>query len=434
MGIKHLKAILLQKKILRSLNSVGKAKELYVDFLGLFMAMAYSVTSTEMLHHAMKEKFKFMKSIAEKIIVFVDRGNIALKTNLREKRKQSSKNQYLRKIEEIKNLKSAIKDLSENDIRYEEKRESIIQRIEKHDYYIFLSEKKNIEKVMSDTLSLLKDVEICYCHYVDAEFKICCQAKDYYAQNGCWPAILSSDQDTMCLSCVDVCDKIIYDTKHVYRLCPDRYTVYLTRLTILVNGCDFFGGLYGISITKDNCDKYKIFEEFSKENTLKSLIYKNYSLLNFSEKKYSETSALIDRVFEFIILYTSLNEEAYKIQELPKISVKEFLSTMVFSRWDDAVKEYQLGPDILQNIRNIYKNKSNQNALQMIEYYKYRNVNTRVVKKFIATLELECCDKICMIGVSSTPELYISFENLFYFNNCSIIENPSKMININTEI
>ncbi|QRI42863.1 hypothetical protein ChPV145 [Cheloniid poxvirus 1] len=436
MGIKNLKSVLLAKHRLHMLDSAIKTKELYVDFLGLFMAVAYSVTSTDMLHSIIRDKFRFMNSIAKKIVVFVDRGNISLKTNLREKRKQSLKKQYVRKKEEIKALEDAVNNLSVNDDLYEEQRECIYSRIDKNSYYMFLADKKNIEPIIDNVLTSLDNAEIHYCDHIDAEFVMCCRAREYYLENGTWPAIMSSDQDTMCLVCVDYEDKIIYDTKTAYRLSSDKYTRYLTKLMVLVNGCDFFKGLYGISITKDNCTKYELFSDFNKDNVLRSLAYKNYSLVSSDSCKMSD----IDRVFDFITYYTSLDEKAYDVDELPNISVKEFLSTMIAQKWENIKKEYGLESDTLQSIYNIYKKSDRYNVeletyvSKVIEYYRYREVKLKTVKSFIEQLGLECTNKVSTIGISPAAELYVGFEGRFYFNSTAIIENSSKMINININI
>ncbi|AYP74185.1 hypothetical protein [Fowlpox virus] len=439
MGIKNLKSVLLVKHRLHALDSAIKTKELYVDFFGLFMAIAYSVTSTDMLNAIIRDKFKFMNSIAKKIVVFVDRGSISLKATLREKRKQSLKKQYIRKKEEIKALEDAINNLSVHDDLYEEQRECIYSRIDKNSYYMFLADKKNIEPIIDNVLASLDNAEIHYCDHIDAEFVMCSKARECYLKNGTWPAIMSSDQDTLCLVCVDHEDKIIYDTKTAYRLCSDKYTQYLTKLMVLINGCDFFKGLYGISITKDNCTKYELFSEFNKDNVLRSLAYKNYLLKTPSDKDKMDD---IDRVFDFIAYYTSLDEKAYEVEELPNISAKEFLSTMIHKKWEDVKKVYNLDTDILQSIYNIYTNICNNEvdteresaARNMIEYYKYREVKLKTVKSFILQLGLECTNKISTIGISSSAELYIGFEGRFYFNSTAIIENSTKMININISI
>ncbi|QZW33448.1 MPPV-153 conserved hypothetical protein [Magpiepox virus 2] len=436
MGIKNLKSVLLYKHRLRVLDSAIKTKELYVDFLGLFMAIAYSVTSTDMLHVIIRDKFKFMNSIAEKIVVFVDRGSISLKAALREKRKQSLKNQYVRKKEEIKNLEDAINNLSVHDELYEEQKECITSRIDKNSYYMFLADKKNIEPIMESVLTSLENSEIYYCDHIDAEFVMCSKAREYYLKNGTWPAILSSDQDTMCLVCIDSEDKIIYDAKMAYKLSPNKYTHYLTKLMVFVNGCDFFKGLYGVSITKDNCTKYELFTEFTKDNVLRSLVYKNYSLVSSDSCKMSD----IDRVFDFITYYTSLDEKAYDVDELPNISVKEFLSTMIAQKWENIKKEYGLESDTLQSIYNIYKKSDCYNieletyVSKVMEYYRYREVKLKTVKAFIEQLGLECTNKVSTIGISPAAELYVGFEGRFYFNSTAIIENSSKMINININI
>ncbi|ARE67733.1 SWPV1-135 [Shearwaterpox virus] len=437
MGIKNLKSVLLYKHRLRNLDSAIKTEEIYVDFLGLFMAIAYSVTSTDMLYMIIRDKFKFINSIAKKVVVFVDRGSISLKTALREKRKQSLKNQYIRKKEEIKHLEEAINNLSVYDDLYEEQKESMSSKIDKNNYYMFLSDKKNIEPIIENVLISLDNIEIYYCDHIDAEFVMCCKAREYYLINGSWPAILSSDQDTMCLACVDLEEKIIYDTKTVYRLSPDKYTQYLTKLIVLVNGCDFFRGLHGISITKDNCTKYELFKEFTKDNVLRSLVYKNYSL-----KADIDTSVIddIDKIFDFINYYTSLNDKAYDVKELPTISAKEFISSIINQKWEDIKKNYNFDNNILQNIYNVYKKNSQVDeeqettALRMIECYRFKEIKLKTIKSFIVQLGLKCTDKISTIGISSSGDLYMGLEGRFYFNPRAIIENSTKMINININI
>ncbi|WCL40067.1 hypothetical protein [Pigeonpox virus] len=438
MGIKNLKSVLLLKHRLKVLDSAIKTKEMYVDFLGLFMAVAYSVTSTSMLHHIIKEKFKFIHSIADKVTVFVDRGSISLKTSLREKRKQSLKNQYKRKKEELKSLETAIENLSVDDEMYEEQKESLFSKIDKNSYYMFLADKKNMEAIIADVLTSLKNAEIYYCDHIDAEFMMCCKAREYYTNNGEWPSILSSDQDTICLVCVDMQEKILYDTKSVYRLSPNKHTSYLTKLIVLTNGCDFFKGLYGISINKDNYMKYELFTEFNRENVFKSIAHKNYNLNNNNtDENIDEISTNIDMVFDFISHYTSLNEDAYNFEDLPDIRVKDFLDVMVRSKWYEAKNKYDLGPDILQNIYNVYKvhrcnygKEEETNILKMIESYKYRNIKINNITTFIKLLEIEISDSICTLGILPPSELYIGFEGRFYFNKTSIIKSSPKLINI----
>ncbi|ALA62460.1 hypothetical protein [Turkeypox virus] len=437
MGIKNLKAVLLLKHRLRILDAAQKSKELYVDFLGLFMAVAYSVTSTETLRSILNDKFKFMKSISEKVVLFVDRGSIVLKSSLREKRKQLLYNQYQRKKNEIAHLEHLMNSLSTKDELYEEQRESITSKIEKNNYYMFLYDKKNVESIMDEVLSSLKDIDIHYCDHIDAEFMMCYKAREYYNTNGIWPAILSSDQDTICLLCIDTENKILYDSKMSYMLSPNKYTAYLAKLMILVNGCDFFSGLTGASINKDNYSKYAMFTEFNRDNVLCSLAYKNYSLVKIDN--INEVSEHINKIFDFIELYTSLDETAYNIDILPCINIKEFLSVLVYNKWNDITKKYAFTSNILRNIYNVYTSSNkyventsdnNNDILCLIQHYEYRKITKKVVTSFISRLNIDIKDHICLLGISPSVNLYIGFEKKFYFNNLSIIENPSKMLNI----
>lgn len=246
MGIKNLKAILLQHKSLSPICARGPYQELFVDFMGLYISVAYSVTGVQELMAAVRDKVHHWHELGAHVSLFVDRGHIAIKTPLRTQRRANLQSQRERKRAAVVSLEAQICELDIHDEFYEEMRAGLETQLGRCRFFMYLAEDKNLYTIMENILDAMPPwVAVVHCDNVDAEFAMCARARDHAQATGEWPVLISHDQDTLCLSCTDMLPKIVHSANAEYILRPCAYTVYLVKLTLLINGCDFLPGLRG---------------------------------------------------------------------------------------------------------------------------------------------------------------------------------------------
>ncbi|RFC01614.1 hypothetical protein DDJ49_30240, partial [Klebsiella pneumoniae] len=144
MGIKNLKALLLQHESLLARELPGEHAAVFVDFMGVYIAAAYSAGSARELRRTMDAKLQAWRARAPRVVLFVDRGVIDIKRALRQRRQDSIAAACARKREAVRALAARASALDPSDPFYAEAREGLRARIRKARFYLFLAEAGNL--------------------------------------------------------------------------------------------------------------------------------------------------------------------------------------------------------------------------------------------------------------------------------------------------
>ncbi|CAC21292.1 54R protein [Yaba-like disease virus] len=438
MGIKNLKTLLLETGFLHKINNDNNIEknfsEVFVDTMSVFMSLAHCVYDLEDL----KDKFyEYIQKINNgNVTLFIDRGNIDIKEKLRFKRKTALTNTIKRKTLEIDTIYDRINKLNVNDAFYEEIKTDFELKIQKLKFHNFLSNNNNVKFCLNESLLLVKEeVKIVYCDGIDAEFVMCCKAKELNFKTGNWPILISNDHDTLLFSSFDFIPKIIKTITQIYYYIPCLKSKYLSKIVTLVNGCDFFPGLYGICITTKSLNNIQLFDDFNIVNIVKSLTFKNY--VNKSNKIIN-----IDNIINFVNNYASLDSTVYHYKHIPDgLTIQEFLFSALYKH------------------NNFYKNTLTKNNMSMCAYLicvlsPKKNISVSDIsklKKIVdeCKIKKKCTESHIMLvtkifgyeinkqsdiifGILNFKNLMLCFDDTFYFNENNIIVNKNKnnIINI----
>ncbi|UXP55648.1 FEN1-like nuclease, partial [Monkeypox virus] len=246
MGIKNLKSLLLENKSLTILddNLYKVYNGIFVDTMSIYIAVANCVRNLEELTTVF---IKYVNGWVKKgghVTLFIDRGSIKIKQDVRDKRRKYSKLTKDRKMLELEKCTSEIQNVT--GFMEEEIKAEMQLKIDKLTFQIYLSDYDNIKISLNEILTHFnnnENVTLFYCDERDAEFVMCLEAKTQFSTTGEWPLIISTDQDTMLFASADNHPKMIKNLTQLFKFVPSAEDNYLAKLTALVNGCDFFPGL-----------------------------------------------------------------------------------------------------------------------------------------------------------------------------------------------
>ncbi|AYC44640.1 hypothetical protein [Moosepox virus GoldyGopher14] len=433
MGIKNLKTLLLEIGALRKISNIplDSINGIFVDTMSFFVSIAHCVNNLDDLNDMF---FTYINQWARygKVTLFVDRGNIIIKESLREKRRITSKNTTKRKVEEVDKLNNDIKLLDSSYILYEEMKTDIELRIKKLSFHNFLANSNNLKAVLEKSLSLLSDnVKVIYCDGIDAEFVMCREAKNLSEMSGKWPLLISTDQDILLLSSCDSFQKIIKTMNQMYLFLPCSKTRYLSKLVALTNGCDYFPGLHGFSITTKSLEHIPLFDDFVLDNIIQSLVIKNYT------KKESDRNINVDTIITFIDRYSKFDNDIYFSCPLDSVTIQEFIFSALSYRWkkfdDTLLKGISLCASlicILEPKKEIVKEDINY-LCKIINDNDKTNINHIRSILDIFGYEMNKGSDITL-GILNLKNIMLCFNDIFYFNNEIIIKHNYKnnIINI----
>ncbi|AOP31560.1 fen1-like nuclease [Skunkpox virus] len=432
MGIKNLKSLLLENKSLTLLEDDSHKiyNGIFVDTMSIYIAVANCVRNLEELTTVF---IKYVNGWIRKgghVTLFIDRGTIKIKQVVRDKRRESSRLTKDRKILELEKCKSKLQDTG---FMEEEIKAEMQLKIDKLTFQIFLSDSDNIKMSLNDILSHFNDnehVTLFYCDSRDAEFVMCIEAKKHLSSVGEWPLIISTDQDTMLFASVDNHPKMIKNLTQLFKFIPTAEDSYLSKLTALVNGCDFFPGLYGASITLNNLKKMQLFTDFTIDNIVTSLAIKNY---------YRKTRSNVDvhEIITFINDYANLND-VYSYITPCQCTVQEFIFSALDKKWNEFKSSSYLETIPLQ-CQLMYaleprREVSVDDVKTLSSYIDFDNTKSDInVIKSISSIfgyVHENCETL-VFGIYKN-NLLLSVNNSFYFNDSILISNikSDNIINI----
>ncbi|AKJ93711.1 fen1-like nuclease [Raccoonpox virus] len=433
MGIKNLKSLLLENKSLTLLedDSYKIYNGIFVDTMSIYIAVANCVRNLEELTTVF---IKYVNGWIKKgghVTLFIDRGTIKIKQNIRDKRRESSKLTKNRKILELERYKSELRDDTTGFMEDEIKAEMQL-KIDKLTFQIFLSDSDNIKTSLNEILSHFNDnehVTMFYCDARDAEFVMCIEAKKHLSIVGEWPLIISTDQDTMLFASVDRYPKMIKNLTQLFKFIPTSEDNYLAKLTALVNGCDFFPGLYGASITLTNLKKIQLFSDFTIDNIVTSLAIKNY---------YRKTRSNVDvrEIITFINSYANL-EDIYSYNTPCQCTIQEFIFSALDEKWNEFKSSYLETiplPCQLMYALEPRREISTDDVKTLSTYIDFDNTKSDIdviksISSIFGYLNENCNTKV--FGIYKN-DILLCANNSFYFNDSMLISNikSDNIINI----
>ncbi|ADZ30061.1 hypothetical protein CPXV_GER1998_2_087 [Cowpox virus] len=432
MGIKNLKSLLLENKSLTILddNLYKVYNGIFVDTMSIYIAVANCVRNLEELTTVF---IKYVNGWVKKgghVTLFIDRGSIKIKQDVRDKRRKYSKLTKDRKMLELEKCTSEIQNVT--GFMEEEIKAEMQLKIDKLTFQIYLSDSDNIKISLNEILTHFnnnENVTLFYCDERDAEFVMCLEAKTHFSTTGEWPLIISTDQDTMLFASTDNHPKMIKNLTQLFKFVPSAEDNYLAKLTALVNGCDFFPGLYGASITPNNLNKIQLFSDFTIDNIVTSLAIKNY---------YRKTNSTVDvrNIVTFINDYANL-DDVYSYVPPCQCTVQEFIFSALDEKWNEFKSSYLESvplPCQLMYALEPRKEIDVSEVKTLSSYIDFENTKSDIdVIKSISSIfgySNENCNTI-VFGIYK-DNLLLSINSSFYFNDSLLITNTKSdnIINI----
>nr|CAG7620293.1 morphogenesis factor [Ectromelia virus] len=184
MGIKNLKSLLLENKSLTILddNLYNVYNGIFVDTMSIYIAVANCVRNLEELTTVF---IKYVNGWVKKgghVTLFIDRGSIKIKQDVRDKRRKYSKLTKDRKMLELEKCTSEIQNVT--GFMEEEIKAEMQLKIDKLAFQIYLSDSDNIKISLNAILTHFnnnENVTLFYCDERDAEFVMCIEAKTHFS-------------------------------------------------------------------------------------------------------------------------------------------------------------------------------------------------------------------------------------------------------------
>ncbi|ADT91086.2 Flap endonuclease FEN-1 [Cotia virus SPAn232] len=435
MGIKNLKMLLIDIGSLKTISNIDNKyiEDIFIDTMSFYMTLAYSSNNIYDLNNMFFSYINQWNKKNTSITLFIDRGYIKNKEYLRNKRRTATVKSNKKRLNYIENITKEIDSLDISNILYDEIKTSLENKIIKLQFQIHISNSNNIKEFLNDSISKLpNDVNIIYCDGYDAEFVMCKEARSIAKIKNKWPYIISTDQDSLLFSSCDEHKKFIRTMNTLYIYIPCSKSRYLSKLVALVNGCDYFLGLSGLCITNKSLPNIKLFDDFTIENILQSIVTKNY----FNKTNINIVD--VDNIIQFIDSYSNLDYDIYD-REIPKqCTIQEFIFSSTYKTWESFNKTllknlsicssliYSLEPrkilsdDDIKTLCNIIKNDKDKNTIihniqLIINIFGYDYNKNKDIK----------------IGIVNLKDIMLCYNDMFYFNNEKIIKkNNNKIINI----
>ncbi|AIZ77292.1 putative FEN-1 like endonuclease [Parapoxvirus red deer/HL953] len=332
MGIKNLKALLLSHGSLKPYEPAEGERypAVFVDGFSVLMTMAYSCADEEEFRTAVAERVQHWTRIADagRLVVFLDRGEIAIKQPLREQRRRATRERANRNraivakaeaedLEEQKRLRDnrEARDAQErqpappDDEFAEEIRAEKQLKLQRIRFQLSIASHDVVKSLIASALrSAGENVETVYCDGVDAEMVMCTRGRAAAEAGGRWPLLVTTDQDALLFTATDRLPKVVSTVSACYLFTPTAETEYLCKLAALTNGCDFFPGLGGISVSVESLSRMALFEEFTPANVAASLCTRPMRLAGVER---AERAAVADAV-SFIERYARGDEGIYR--------------------------------------------------------------------------------------------------------------------------
>ncbi|QHR82593.1 Flap endonuclease FEN-1 [Brazilian porcupinepox virus 1] len=436
MGIKNLKTLLLEIGSLTKIISIIPecVDNIFVDTMSFFISIAHCVNNIDELNDTFFSYIDQWNKYGN-ITLFVDRGTITIKESLREKRRNVSKNMSKKKILDIEKINNEISSLDINDLFYNEIKTELELKIFKLNFYVFISNSNKIKELLDKILLslplLYNNIKIVYCDGYDAEFIMCRDAKEIVNVTGKWPLIISTDQDTLLFSSCDSVKKIIKTMNQLYLFIPCSKSRYLSKLVALVNGCDYFSGLNGFCISDKSLTNIQLFDDFTLDNIIQSLIIKNYI---------RKTDKIIDvnSIINFINRYSDLDYNIYDTTPPDSCTIQEFIFSATYKIWKNFDNTLVKGVSLCSSLICLLEPKNNiikediDHLCKIIKGDKYKKSKLSDIKYIIDIFGYETnkSDNI-KFGIFNLKDIMLCYKDKFYINNEIILKkNNNKIINI----
>lgn len=390
MGIKDHKKLLINYNLLKLKGLESKKISesiILIDYMTLVMKTLFTFDDISECVKSIKKYIKRFKN--NKIYIFVDRGHIAIKEIVREKREKNLNSQITNMKEKAENIK---KDEKLPESVKEIEIEDISRKIKKYSNIKF-----NKERVIEDTLNIFEtmaNIKIIYTDNEDAEFYMCrkigiIRKKNKYDGN---IYIVTCDQDVL-MFCIENYDKIvIIDNFITFNYERNNITMNLSKLNLLFNSSDYFPGILRLVIKKNFNIEYL---DITVDNTVTDTIfligiYVFNTIKNSDPKCSNDKKTIADILLEYIediIEYCGMKKTFYKKQYVEKLytSVRLDVKDMIV-----FLKNY-LSFESIQDILKIDIVKKNNAKIEYIDdmYIKILNIHFKIDGKIFPITKKE---------------------------------------------
>ncbi|ANS71143.1 fen1-like nuclease [Pteropox virus] len=430
MGIKNLKLLLVNQHTLKQCVEFpnGKYPGVFVDTMSIFMTLAYACGSQEELICAFAEKIQYWKSLGSDVILFVDKGEITIKTKLREKRKKVLTAAVEKKITDRDSILETIKCLENNQDEFADEMLADAQlKLEKKMFHISLGESVFVNNLVGKIISMLgEDVTVKVCEGIDAEMQMCIDAYQVAVETGLWPILASGDQDALLFATIDDLPKYFDTLSCIYEFLPCAYSAYISKLAVLANGCDFFPGLKGIMLTQKSIENMELFETFNAENAAISLATRNLVYT----KGFDTLKAPCDEIVDFINRYAAGDITIYDDSLLEECDARCFIFTALRKKWleffkyGDNIKKLSIPKQLVLLLEERVRiSKNDIDTLVNIIYDESIRTDLAISNVVeILGYEVNSDSEIPVIGISESLGILLYLSNDIYLNETRIIK------------
>ncbi|AKC03339.1 hypothetical protein BVTX09c5_041 [Bovine papular stomatitis virus] len=343
MGIKNLKALLMSQGSLKPYEPADGERHpaVFVDGFSVLMTMAYSCMDEDEFRSSVEERIQHWTrvSASEKLVVFLDRGDIPIKQPLRDQRRRAIKERVNRHREIVARADADDGPADDGDFAEEIRTEKQL-KLQRIRFQLSIANHDVVRSLITCTLQRAGGaVEIVYCDGVDAEMVMCTRGREEAARNGRWPLLVTTDQDALLFTSTDRMEKFVSTVSACYRYLPTDETEYLCKLAALTNGCDFFPGLAGISVGVESVRRMTLFREFNARNVAMSLCTR---AMRLAAAERASAEAVADMI-SFIDRYARGDEGIYGAAPPSACCGRAFIRAALCEEWGDAPPPTGLG-------------------------------------------------------------------------------------------
>ncbi|WZD65648.1 FEN-1 like endonuclease [Bovine papular stomatitis virus] len=344
MGIKNLKALLMSHGSLKPYEPADDEcyPAVYVDGFSVLMTMAYACMDEDEFRSSVEERIQHWTRVSatEKLVVFLDRGDIPIKQPLREQRRRAIKDRVSRYKELVSRADAEDEPADDGEFAEEIRTEKQL-KLQRIRFQLSIANHDVVRSLITSTLQRAGGaVEIVYCDGVDAEMVMCTRGREEAARCGHWPLLVTTDQDALLFTSTDRMEKFVSTVSACYRYLPTDETEYLCKLAALTNGCDFFPGLAGISVGVESVRRMTLFRAFNARNAAASLCTRPMRL-DAAERASAEAVA---DIISFIDRYARGDEGIYGAAPPSACCGRAFVRAALYEEWGAAAPPTGLGP------------------------------------------------------------------------------------------
>ncbi|CCD83231.1 predicted FEN-1 endonuclease [Squirrelpox virus] len=436
MGVKNLLAVLSEHgSVTEEPGPGGRFPAVFVDSMSIFRALAYFADCRETLRLSFVDLISQLLEVGDRVVLFVDSGQIPIKDELRARRRQAAARTVERQEAEIVELERLAEarraESAAADDMLDRGETEAHARALKLRFQVTAAAPGAAEALLAEVLRHPPPrTTVVAREGVDAELEMCRRALEEAAVGGAWPLLVSTDQDTVLMATADRLPKVVRTASKWFRVLPTLETEYLAKLTVLVNGCDFFAGLAGVQLDRRALARAALFGEFTAYNAARSVV----ALSKGRPRGSGDEAVDAEAIVSFVNRYAGADPSIYEGAP-PGASARGFAlaglaaAWRAFRRWPEGASPLAAMILGLEPRRAI--SPGELDTLARVErFYRAKPPSREAVAAVAAILGYSTAGEgeVVMALVDGRP--MARHEDGFYFNASCIIENAPGTIDI----